>query len=92
MSGIEKKDRNFHMIKTVRSMTERRMPPASILTAMEEENRNYCNPPLTRQDLIYLIQNTQTEMAQEDAAHAETVRAHVLKQEALRKKNEPGTS
>ena len=68
MSGIEKKDRNYHMIRTVRSMMERQMPSPSILTAMEEENRNYCNPPLSRQELIYLIQNTQQEMAQEEKA------------------------
>ncbi len=90
MSGIENKDRNFHMVKTARSMLERQMPPASVLTAMEEENRNYCNPPLTRQDLIYLIQTTQTELAQEDSARAESVRSHNLRQEALRQKRATG--
>lgn len=88
MSGIEKKDRNFHLIRTARSMLERQMPPASIMTALEEENRSYCVPPLSRMDLIYLLQNTQVEVQQEEAAKAEAVRSHNLKQEEMRKKNE----
>ena len=88
MSGIENKDRNYHLIRTAKSMLERQMPPASVLTAIEDENMRYCNPPLSRQDLIYLIQNTQTEVEQAEALRAETVRSHNLRQEMIRQKKE----
>ncbi len=70
MSGIEDKDRKYYMIRTVRSMLERQMPPAQILTTMEQESRSYFTTPMDRQELIYLIQDTQRKVAAEEATKA----------------------
>lgn len=67
-SGIEDGNRKYYMIRTVRSMLERQMPPDQILTSMEQENRAYFSTPMTREELIYLIQDTQRNVEQERVA------------------------
>lgn len=67
MSGIENKDRNYQVEQTTRAMLDRGMPLPAILTTVEEENRRYFNPPMTRQELINLIQATKEEMTHEEA-------------------------